>query len=349
MDRPISTDGPFLAYKPTSNNKLPVDTKVSIVGWGDINPEENSERTYNLRKLLKGDLRVLSWRECQGVMTTFTSRNVNDEIMLCAYSRNTDSCAGDSGGPLIATDDSSSQGDYSRDFQAGVVSWGPGQACVSNQTRFPGVYTRVSAYTEWIDSIVNAATPSSSTPLPFLQTIDTPSIIVNDLQVGIDVQFTPEKQQQVCITQGGCECKPSWSYNEIAAYNCDNPDNDAVGSWCIVESNGGCQPLSVVSRTGELWDRCSCPTDNIAIAKSSNSKEVALSQLCNDTVVGCSCQDTWSYGGQDYYGCNNPDFDPLGGWCKVNQTSCDRPLLIDDNKNKGFDYDYCKQGCSAQS
>eukprot|EP01024_Parvocaulis_polyphysoides_P043940 TRINITY_DN4036_c0_g1_i2.p2 TRINITY_DN4036_c0_g1~~TRINITY_DN4036_c0_g1_i2.p2 ORF type:complete len:233 (-),score=4.88 TRINITY_DN4036_c0_g1_i2:428-1126(-) len=217
------------------------------------------------------------------------------------------------------------------------------QACVSNQTRFPGVYTRISAYTQWIDSIVQQGSSTSvASPPPLFSMIDTPSIIVNDdFSVGIDIEFTP-KQQQGCITQGGCECKQNWEYNGASAFNCDNPDNDPVGSWCVVESNGGCQPLSVVSRTGELWDRCSCSSESLAVAK---SKKDTLEPLCESTMLGCTCEETWTYGAQEYYGCNKPDEDPLGSWCKVNITSCARPLLISDNKYKGFDYDYCKQGC----
>eukprot|EP01026_Neomeris_dumetosa_P062363 TRINITY_DN59001_c0_g1_i3.p1 TRINITY_DN59001_c0_g1~~TRINITY_DN59001_c0_g1_i3.p1 ORF type:complete len:427 (-),score=11.53 TRINITY_DN59001_c0_g1_i3:862-2142(-) len=227
LDRPLSSNGPFLEYRPRHSGKLPYDTKVTVAGWGDINPSENNQRTYNLRKLMRGDLTVLSWRECQAVMATFTSRNVNEDIMLCAYSRDTDSCAGDSGGPLIVTDDSSNLGDYTKDYQAGIVSWGPGQACVSETTRFPGVYTRISAYTNWIDGIVSVNSDS-----PLLQLLDTPNILVNSF----GQSTIPEPQG--CITQGGCKCQADWEYNGVGAQNCGNPDNDPVGSWCIVESSG---------------------------------------------------------------------------------------------------------------
>ncbi len=59
-----------------------------------------------------------------------------------------DSCNGDSGGPLQIRDDN---GIYT---QVGVVSWGTNDdsgACGINY----GVYTRVSAYTDWIDAITN--------------------------------------------------------------------------------------------------------------------------------------------------------------------------------------------------
>lgn len=54
-----------------------------------------------------------------------------------------DACAGDSGGPLM------NQAELGNDkfILLGLVSFGPRQCGLSN---FPGVYTRVSSYMEWI-------------------------------------------------------------------------------------------------------------------------------------------------------------------------------------------------------
>lgn len=57
-----------------------------------------------------------------------------------------DSCAGDSGGPLMSTGISSRDG-RKRYFVAGIVSFGP-ESCGAKD--WPGVYTRVSRYTDWI-------------------------------------------------------------------------------------------------------------------------------------------------------------------------------------------------------
>ena len=55
-----------------------------------------------------------------------------------------DSCTGDSGGPLVFRE-------FSQDpwYQVGVVSFGYGEQCGS---KFPGVYTKVGGYLDWIEN-----------------------------------------------------------------------------------------------------------------------------------------------------------------------------------------------------
>lgn len=67
-----------------------------------------------------------------------------DEQQICAGTQDHDSCQGDSGGPLVKIDK------YGCPYQVGVVSWGVG----CGQSQSPGVYTRISAYSEWISSKV---------------------------------------------------------------------------------------------------------------------------------------------------------------------------------------------------
>jgi hypothetical protein len=57
-----------------------------------------------------------------------------------------DSCVGDSGGPIMSTGISSRDG-RTRYFMAGIVSFGPESGGTKD---WPGVYTRVSHYTDWI-------------------------------------------------------------------------------------------------------------------------------------------------------------------------------------------------------
>uniref|UniRef100_A0A3P9NDM9 trypsin n=1 Tax=Poecilia reticulata TaxID=8081 RepID=A0A3P9NDM9_POERE len=70
--------------------------------------------------------------------------------MMCAglLEGGKDSCQGDSGGPMV-----SKQGNLW--IQSGIVSFGEGCA----KPNFPGVYTRVSQYESWINSVINTNQP----------------------------------------------------------------------------------------------------------------------------------------------------------------------------------------------
>ncbi|XP_063827540.1 clotting factor G beta subunit-like [Ostrinia nubilalis] len=103
----------------------------TIVGWGRMGVEKSSSKF-----LLKALLRILSDQEC---MESQLKQHLKP-TMMCAFSKGKDGCQGDSGGPLLVFENSG------RYVQAGVVSWGIGCA----DPRYPGVYTKVSNYIDWI-------------------------------------------------------------------------------------------------------------------------------------------------------------------------------------------------------
>ena len=79
--------------------------------------------------------------ECQKGYDHIGTVELTDK-QICAGRGETDTCAGDSGGPLLA---SNPDGSWT---VVGITSFGVG---CGNQI-FPGVYTKVSEYMDWIDA-----------------------------------------------------------------------------------------------------------------------------------------------------------------------------------------------------
>jgi len=109
---------------------------VVVSGWG-----ATSESGSTAAILQKVTVPIISDDECRGA---YGDEDVLDS-MICAGvpEGGRDSCQGDSGGPMVAND-------IGMNYLAGLVSWGYGCA----RPGFPGVYTEVSAFRDWIDEQV---------------------------------------------------------------------------------------------------------------------------------------------------------------------------------------------------
>jgi len=112
---------------PVTNNAM-----TFVTGWGLRQEGVGSSLADILQYTVKP---VVSNQACN---VSYSGRISDD--MLCAGLRNggRDACQGDSGGALIING-----------VQHGIVSWGRGCA----RPNFPGVYTRVSFFTNWIRSV----------------------------------------------------------------------------------------------------------------------------------------------------------------------------------------------------
>lgn len=144
-------------------------TAAQVAGWGNTRARGNRF----LPELQVGNLQVFPASACgrgegyevNGVaFKGFSKREANPRTMLCAAGASPagdviDACQGDSGGPLTV-----GVGDARR--LIGVVSWG--QQCAS---RLPGVYTRISAES---DFLIDAGVLASQPPIlaPVVEIID---------------------------------------------------------------------------------------------------------------------------------------------------------------------------------
>jgi len=125
LDRPI--DNVPLVKLNKDPNVPAAGTTLTVMGFG-----ATSEDGDGSEELLQVQVETKS----NSQMTNAYGRDYQAAYMLGASSPGKDSCNGDSGGPIVKDK-----------VQVGIVSFGEGCA----RRNFPGVYTRVSAYADWIE------------------------------------------------------------------------------------------------------------------------------------------------------------------------------------------------------
>ena len=113
------------------------------LGWGKTLPGPEGRPSVVLTRV---PLDVMYDPECR---RTEYYRLRTGPTTVCAARIGKDTCTGDSGGPLMLTVDRRKPDDVESartTTQIGIVSWGKGCA----QEGSPGVYTRITAYRDWI-------------------------------------------------------------------------------------------------------------------------------------------------------------------------------------------------------
>merc|ERR1712215_338224 len=108
-----------------------------VSGWGTL-----SEGGVAPDMLMSVEVTLHDDAEC---CNSYGDEAVKDS-MLCAGDTGKDACEGDSGGPLVCK----SQFSSSYDKLCGIVSWGLG----CGKEGYPGVYTEVAFFKQWIDSVM---------------------------------------------------------------------------------------------------------------------------------------------------------------------------------------------------
>jgi len=139
---PASTQDPIALVGPDETFSAPGDD-FTVAGWGLLEEEGSASD-----RLMKVTVPILDNAVCQ-VNYSGTGVQITGN-MLCAGRTGQDSCQGDSGGPGIVAD---SNQDIDR--LTGVVSFGIGCA----RPGFPGVYTRVSQFLDWIEDSTGVSPP----------------------------------------------------------------------------------------------------------------------------------------------------------------------------------------------
>ncbi|GAA5214474.1 hypothetical protein GCM10025776_07190 [Corallincola platygyrae] len=177
-------------------NRLP----LTLVGYGATNTDGSEASS----RLLTATLPYMSQALCED---EFPSGWVTENMICAGGEPGIDSCSGDSGGPLF-------EGSGDSAVQYGIVSWGLG--CDEGT---PGVYTRVSNFTSWIDDMIGGLSLTNPVRFPFVAqgitaTLNTPVINNSDVtaisidSIGLD--------SNVDVTLGN-DCGASIGANETCA------------------------------------------------------------------------------------------------------------------------------------
>eukprot|EP00057_Strongylocentrotus_purpuratus_P021674 XP_011676148.1 PREDICTED: transmembrane protease serine 3-like [Strongylocentrotus purpuratus] len=118
----------------TIQNETMAYSRCWIAGWGTT--FSGGSISNDLQKAL---VNIISHDICSGLYSQY---GIVEEAELCAgyIEGGVDSCQGDSGGPLTC------EGADGRWHLVGSTSWGIGCA----QANYPGVYARISHFTDWI-------------------------------------------------------------------------------------------------------------------------------------------------------------------------------------------------------
>ncbi|XP_007938975.1 complement factor I [Orycteropus afer afer] len=126
--------GSIPACVPWSPYLFRPNDKCIVSGWGR---EKGNKKVYSLKW---GEVNLI------GNCSNYYSNRYYEKLMECAGTNDgsIDACKGDSGGPLVCVD----ANDVA--YIWGIVSWG--ENC--GKPEFPGVYTKVANYFDWISNHV---------------------------------------------------------------------------------------------------------------------------------------------------------------------------------------------------
>eukprot|EP01026_Neomeris_dumetosa_P060920 TRINITY_DN5746_c0_g1_i5.p1 TRINITY_DN5746_c0_g1~~TRINITY_DN5746_c0_g1_i5.p1 ORF type:complete len:470 (-),score=38.24 TRINITY_DN5746_c0_g1_i5:26-1435(-) len=147
----LSLQGYYLGgqIKLDLSNTTSARDSVEVVGYGYVRPSDKG--FYKVYPLRKANFDVATPESCNFLLnaTGIEDGIFNNTGMMCAIAPGTDTCDGDSGGPVMVV------GKDGKRAQVAVISWGAGVQCEEIvNTLTPTVFTRISAFKDWICDII---------------------------------------------------------------------------------------------------------------------------------------------------------------------------------------------------
>ncbi len=126
-------------------------TPATIIGWGADGYNNNTDEATSFPTILQeAETTIISNQDC--ATANAGAFDIND-THICAQEPGVDTCVADSGSPLMVKE-SELAGEAPNFILVGITSFGIGCA----DPDFPGVYTRVSEYVDWIEENLREST-----------------------------------------------------------------------------------------------------------------------------------------------------------------------------------------------
>jgi secreted trypsin-like serine protease len=240
------------------------NSMATVAGWGGREGyAPNEGPTSDFPDILhQVDLQLMTNEQCIDIL------NANDTFitgnMICAAipEGGKGSCQGDSGGPLIINTGSGVQ-------QVGIVSWGIGCAAEG----YPGVYTRVSVYKEWMAAITDgvAVTQRQDFGLGFEGEEQIAEVTVtNNSDINSDLSFELSGSSDFtldannCVSlEAGSSCQLSVTYlpaiaNAVSAELTITSDSDQIAtSSAIITGTTLSSAVNLLAIAGSTSDAVS--------------------------------------------------------------------------------------------
>ncbi len=127
----------------TLMSQLKTGDMFTVMGWGNRAGDQSEDFPVKLHQV---NVPLYNKEECKNAYNAI-GQEVDDTMICAGYKLGgKDSCQGDSGGPLVLQ----RNGKW---YQTGVVSFGEGCALAN----YPGVYTRVATFNQWINEQISQA------------------------------------------------------------------------------------------------------------------------------------------------------------------------------------------------
>ncbi|XP_039306345.1 uncharacterized protein LOC105193902 [Solenopsis invicta] len=186
----------------------PAGKEGTVVGWG-----RTSEGGMLPAKVQEVQVPIYSLTQCRKMK--YRANRIT-ENMICAGRGSQDSCQGDSGGPLLVQEADKLE-------IAGIVSWGVG----CGRPGYPGVYTRVTRYLNWINANMKEGCICTNCSLHTFLSPSTARIAVERFrnnqqpvtvhsQTGLKLTFDPEHERElVRYRPAGCARLPFRNSNYL--------------------------------------------------------------------------------------------------------------------------------------